>query len=117
MQIEEPNMPLDYSEREGYFYHDIVEKMWKAWKVSHMHWKPLANRISAETKRAFREDDFPDTLVDRLKGVWTSAMSAQKPSKIEMEAAREIERLRAERDALINEMRWRSGPDNSPKGG
>ena len=107
MQIEEPNMPLDYNEREGYFYHDIVEKMWKSWKVSHMNWTPLAGRISPEKKRSFREDDFPDTLIDRLMGIYPKAMSAQKPNKLEMEAAREIERLRAERDALVMEMRWR----------
>jgi hypothetical protein len=108
MQIEEPHMPLDYNEREGYFYHDIVEKMFKAWKVSHMCWTPLASRISPEKKRSFKEDDFPETLVDRLNGLNHMAMGAQKPSKIEMEAAREIERLRAERDALIMEMKWRT---------
>lgn len=111
MQIEEPSMPLDYNEREGYFYHDIVDKMWKAWRVNHMCWEPLASRISPEKKKSFREDDFPDTIVDRLKGINRNAMGAQKPLKIELEAAREIERLRAERDALINEMRWRSAPD------
>ena len=108
MQIEEPNMPLDYNEREGYFYHDIVDKMWKSWRVSHMQWEPLANRISPERKKSFKEDDFPDTLLDRLKGIYLNAMGAQRPLKIELEAAREIERLRAERDGLIMEMRWRS---------
>ncbi len=111
MQIEEPNMSLDYNQREGYFYHDIVEKMWKSWRVSHMKWEPLANRISPEKKKSFKEDDFPDTLLDRLKGIHLNAMGAQRPLKIELEAAREIERLRSERDALLNEMKWRSAPD------
>ena len=38
----------------------------------------------------------PETLVDRLRGIYPSAVSPHKPSPINAEAADEIERLRAQ---------------------
>jgi len=44
----------------------------------------------------------PETLVDRLNGIYPSAIGTYKASPLEKEAANEIVRLRDERNELIN---------------
>lgn len=44
----------------------------------------------------------PETLVDRLRGIYPSAVSPYKPSPINIEAADEIDRLRAELARFIS---------------
>jgi hypothetical protein len=52
-------------------------------------------RITAEQLEALKKTD-PETIVDRLMGIYPSAVGNYKPSPLEAEAAGEILRLREE---------------------
>lgn len=93
MKHAKPNMPLDYNEQEGYHYHDIVHLMFVAWD-QRSKVRPTEN--SKITKEQLAKDH-PETLVDRLNGIYPLGDVSPVPP-IQKEAAREIGRLR---DALL----------------
>lgn len=83
-----PNMPRDFNEAEGYYYHDIAQLMWKAWNARSRVRPSENSRMDKATGLA----PSPETLVDRLNGIY--GQITYKPSALEKEAARTIEHLR-----------------------
>ena len=56
-------------------------------------------RITAEQLESLKKPD-PETIVDRLMGIYPSAVGTYKPSPLEVEAAGEILRLRRQIEDL-----------------
>lgn len=83
-----PQMSLTFDEAGQFYYHDIAQVAWQA--VKEMSGKrPTEN--SRSTKE-LRQAPHPETLVDRLNGIYGQV--TYPPSKLDLEAADEIIRLR-----------------------
>lgn len=87
-----PNMPLDYNESEGYYYHDIVSMMWQAWQASPKTRPTEPNKISKEQLSAMKADT--TDIVDNLRGIYPGIADAYPVNPLMLKAADEIERLR-----------------------
>lgn len=94
MKSVKPNMPLDYNEQEGYYYHDIASMMWQAWQASPKT-RPTEKGSITKVQLAELMKPDPKTIVDRLRGIYPGAASAYAVTPLQLEAAGEIERLRA----------------------
>jgi hypothetical protein len=92
MKSVKPNMPLDYNESEGYYYHDIASMMWQAWQASPKTRPTEKGRITKEQLAAMKADT--TNIVDHLRGIYAGAASAYPVTPLMLKAADEIERLR-----------------------
>lgn len=76
------------------FYHDTLQFGWRAWQagIEYITSRPTTNtRLDAAE---FKKDN-PETIVDRLRGIYPVPVPGQyKTAPVQHEAAREIERLR-----------------------
>ena len=89
-----PNMPQDYNESEGYYYHDIVSMMWQAWQASPKTRPTEPSRITKEQLDAMNADT--TDIVDHLRGIYAGAASRYPVTPLQMKVADEIERLQEE---------------------
>lgn len=90
-----PHMPQDTMERNGepFFYHDMLQMAWRAFQHA-SNIRPTPNMDNGKLDKAALRKDNPETIVDRLNGVYPQIDPPYKMSPIHYEAAREIERLR-----------------------
>lgn len=92
MKSIKPNMPLDYNEAEGYYYHDMMSLAYQAWLASPKTRPTEPNKISKEQLAAMKADT--SDIVDHLRGIYPGIADAYPVSPLMMKAADEIERLR-----------------------
>lgn len=92
MRYVKPNLPLDYNEKEGYYHHDIVSLAWQAWQESPNRRPTELGKVTKERVREMLVD--PETIVDRLRGVYPHDVTYP-VNPLQKAAAAEIERLQA----------------------
>ena len=92
--INHPAAPQDGGERAGkfYFYDQFLQFAWRAFQ----HAFTIRPTTNTRLNSAEFMKDNPETIVDRLNGIFPTADPPYKMSPLHYEAAREIERLREE---------------------
>jgi hypothetical protein len=93
-----PNMPQDSMDQNGqvFFYHDMLQMAWKAFQYRYTI-RPTSTMENGKFNKAEFGKDDPETIVDRLRGIYPVPVPGQyKTAPIQHEAAREVERLREE---------------------
>lgn len=87
-----PNIPQDYNDSEGYFYHDLAQFGWQAWQAGPKTRPTEPNKISKEQLAAMKADT--SDIVDHLRGIYPGIADAYPVNPLMLKAADEIERLR-----------------------
>lgn len=87
-----PNMPLDYNEQEGYYYHDMVSLAYQAYIASPKTRPTEPSKITKEQLDAMKIDT--TDIVNHLRGIYAGAASRYPVTPLMMLAADEIEFLR-----------------------
>lgn len=94
-----PHTPLCYdAEKDCYIGSAFLA--YQAWKEAPLHRPCEKGLVSKEERKILKEKDDPKTIVDRLNGWYSQTSEPYVVPKIHKEAAREIERLREELEAL-----------------
>ena len=102
-----PNMPLDYNEQEGYYYHDIASMMWQAWQASPKTLPTEPGRITKERLAVLKADT--TDIVNNLRGIYPGAVVQYPVIPLQTKAADLIEGLQLENAELkraVSENLW-----------
>jgi hypothetical protein len=102
MKSVKPNMPLDYNEQEGYYYHDIASMMWQAWQASPKTRPTALGRITKERLAELKADT--TDIVNNLRGIYPGAVDRYPVIPLQTKAADLIEGLQEENKALKAEI-------------
>lgn len=94
-----PMVTLEYNPEGDCYIGAFAFIAYQAWKEAPLRRPCEKSRITKEQLEAMKADD-PETLVDRLNGWYSQTPEPYAVPKIQEEAAREIERLRAEIERL-----------------
>lgn len=96
-----PLRTLQYdAERDCYRGDWVVHVAYQAWKEAPLRRPCEKGQITKEQLKAMKENDNPNTIVDRLNGWYSQTTEPYKVPEIQQEAAREIVRLREEIERL-----------------
>lgn len=88
-----PHISLIY-DKERDCYQGFAFCVYQAWKEAPTHRPCEHGQITKDRLKELKESDDPKTIVDRLNGWYSQTSEPYVVSKIQKEAAREIERLR-----------------------
>jgi hypothetical protein len=102
MRYVRPNLPLTWNEQEQCFLDDTVSLAWQAWQEARLVCPTEHGRITKEQIAAAIAD--PETIVDRLRGIYPNIETPYPTNPLQRAAADEIERLRT----VIREMEGES---------